>query len=323
MRAGVSTATVSRALRNHPNVTDGTRRKVLDAAAALSYVANPNASRLASGRSGTVGVLAPILTSWYTSEVLAGVEEVLAGEHFDLLIGTATTTVRDRVLNGDAAFRQRVDGVLLVDVFCEESGAIALTRHGLPAVVVGEWLGAVTSMSVDNRLGAGLAAEHLVTLGHQRIAMISGGADPLIAASVPAQRAAGFVAALGRHGITLPDRYRADGGFSIDGGRRAAHRLLALRQPPSAVFCMSDEMAFGVLQAAVERGVAVPSQLSVVGFDDHSVSGAFGLTTVRQPVRQMGRVAARALLEQLANPTGPSHHAIPVDLVERSSTGPA
>ena len=136
-------------------------------------------------------------------------------------------------------------------------------------------------------------------------------------------RAAGFVAALGRHGITLPDRYRADGGFSIDGGRRAAHRLLALRQPPSAVFCMSDEMAFGVLQAAVERCVAVPSQLSVVGFDDHSVSGAFGLTTVRQPVRQMGRVAARALLEQLANPTGPSHHAIPVDLVERSSTGPA
>lgn len=321
-RAGVSTATVSRALRNHPNVSDVTRRKVNDAATALDYVANPNASRLASGRSGTLAVLAPILTSWYTSEILAGVEEVLADQHFDLLIGTATTSVRASVLNGGAAFRQRVDGVLLTDVFCEESGARALTRQGLPAVVLGERLKAVTSLSVDNRLGAGLAADHLVDLGHRRIAILTGGADPKIAASVPAQRAEGFDTALAGRGLKVPDQCRVDGGFTIEGGRAAGHRLLALRYPPTAIFCMSDEMAFGILQAAKERGVSVPEELSVVGFDDHSVAAAFGLTTVRQPVRLMGRAAATALLDQLRTGAGPHHQLIAVELVKRSSTAP-
>ena len=322
-RAGVSTATVSRALRGHPNVTEPTRRRVRDAAEALRYVANPNASRLASGRSGTVGALAPILTSWYTSQILAGVEDVLAEDHFDLLIGTATSTVRARVLGGDAAFRQRVDGLLLVDVFCTETGARRLVEQGMPTVVLGERLHSVTSISVDNRRGATLAAEHLCALGHHRIALVSGQADPMIDASVPAQRRDGFRDALARRGRELPAHYCVDGGFTIDGGRDAAHQLLALPEPPTAVFCMSDEMAFGVLQAAGERGVGVPDRLSVVGFDDHDVGGAFGLTTVRQPVRSMGRTAAHLLLAQTRGDEPPSYHEAPVDLVERASTGPA
>ncbi len=322
-RAGVSTATVSRALRNHPNVTEPTRRKVRAAADELRYVANPNASRLASGRSGTIGVLAPILTSWYTSEVLAGVEDVLGAADVDLLIGTATSRVRERVLSGDAAFRQRVDGVLLVDVFCTEAGAAAMARAGLPTVVLGERLHALPSISVDNRHGAALAAQHLVELGHRRIAMISGGADPLIRASVPVLRADGFVAALAAAGLDLPDRYRFDGGFSIDGGRLAAHELLSLRHPPTAVFCMSDEMAIGVIHAARERGVGIPEQLSLVGFDDHTVSGALGLTTIRQPVRHMGRTATHYLLDRIGDPDahGGPHH-VGVELIERSSSAP-
>ncbi|TPW09660.1 MAG: LacI family transcriptional regulator, partial [Acidimicrobiaceae bacterium] len=121
--AGVSTATVSRALRNHPYVAETTRQRVLTAVERLQYVANSNASRLASGQSRTIGLLAPLLTSWYTSEVVAGVEEVLAQARYDLLIGTANPLARERMFRGDARFHQRIDGVILVDVFCSEHGA--------------------------------------------------------------------------------------------------------------------------------------------------------------------------------------------------------
>lgn len=322
--AGVSTATVSRALRNHHHVAESTRQRVADAAERLNYVANPNASRLASGTSRTIGLLAPLLTSWYTTEVVAGVEEVLEQSHYDLLIGSANPLARDRIFKGDANFRQRVDGVVLVDVFCSEVGARKLAKLDVPTIVLGERVRAVTSLSVDNRLGAAIAARHLLELGHRRIAMIGGRADPAVDHNVPTERAAGFTAALRAGGVRLPLAMQADGDFKVTGGYHATRRLLRQRTPPTAIFCMSDEMAFGALQAARELGIRIGDELSVVGFDDHPIAEAFGLTTVRQPVRDMGRTAARLMLERVATEgTPPIHHPVEVRLIARSSTAAA
>lgn len=320
--AGVSTATVSRALRNHAYVAESTRRKVLQAAERLLYVANSNAARLASGQTRTVGLLAPLLTSWYTSEVVAGVEEVFAQARYDLLIGTANPLARERIFRGDARFQQRIDGVILVDVFCSEDGARRLAALDTPAIVLGESLKSVTSISVDNARGARMAARHLIELGHRRIGLVGGHAHTDVVHNVPSEREAGFTVALEAAGLRLPRHFVEDGDFSIEGGRQAMHALMSRAKPPTAVWLMSDEMGFGALQALREMGLVAGRDVSVIGFDDHPASNAFGLTTIRQPVRDIGRLGARLMLDQLQGFGSVMHHPIELTLVDRTTCGP-
>ncbi len=320
--AGVSTATVSRALRNHAHVAEPTRRKVLQAAEQLLYVANSNAAALASGQTRTVGLLAPLLTSWYTSEVVAGVEEVFAQARYDLLIGTANPLARERIFRGDARFHQRIDGIILVDVFCADAGATQLAALDTPVVVLGERLSAVTSISVDNRRGARMAARHLIELGHRRIGLVGGHAHLDVVHNVPTERADGFRSALTSAGLHLPAQMIVDGDFSIEGGRQAIHTLMSRPKPPTAVWLMSDEMCFGALKALRELNLVAGRDVSIIGFDDHPASDAFGLTTIRQPVRDSGRLGARLMLDQLEGFGSLMHHPIELTLVERLSTGP-
>lgn len=318
--AGVSTATVSRALHDHPYVAEATRQRVVEAAARLRYVANPNASRLASGSTSTVGLLAPVLTSWYTSEVVAGVEEVCAEHGYDLLIATSDPAARDRMLAGETRFRQRVDGIVLVDVMCREAGARQLAQIDVPVVVLGEELEAVDSVSVDNVAGAALAAQHLVDLGHRRIAVIGGHSYAQDEHDVPNDRTAGFRDTIAAAGLTLPPGWNTDGQFTIEGGRQAMLHLLDQPEPPTGVFAMSDEMGFGALQALRERGLQAGVDVTLVGFDGHPVSEAVGLTTVHQPVRDIGRTGARMLLQLLVGNGRSGHCRMPVELVRRTSS---
>lgn len=322
-RAGVSVATVSRALRDHPHVANATRQRVQDAATALHYVADANASRLASGRSNTIGLVAPILTSWYTTEVIAGVEEVLQEAELDLLISTRRGAPdKHPVFGPNSSFRQRVDGMILVDVFFDTERSRDLVRTSTPAVVLGERLDQVASLSIDNHLGAEMATRHLLDLGHRRIGMIGGLALPGITSNVPESRTAGYESALAAARIRRDRALQVDGHFTIEGGRRAARQLLLGSQPPTAIFCMSDEMAFGVLQAARELGLSVPGDLSVIGFDDHTAAEAFGLSTIRQPVKEMGHIAARWMTDILGGHAAEAqHHPLDIALIARSSTG--
>lgn len=322
-RAGVSVATVSRALRNHENVAENTRARVLAAAHELQYVADANASRLASGRSHTIGMLAPILSSWYTSEIIVGVEQVLAEVGLDLLISTQGLPHEGNEFTLASAFHQRVDGVILVDAFVSESGARELVKASTPAVALGEKLDAVPSLCIDNHVGGELATRHLLALGHRRIGLMRGPNARDILATVPQQRTAGYTAALASHRIKVDTSLIVDGDFTIESGWRGARALLNTSRPPTAIFCMSDEMAFGVLQACREMNISVPGDLSVMGFDDHSVSAAVGLSTIRQPVRQMGNLAARLIADMIAGHVPVvGHHPQAIALVERTSTGP-
>jgi DNA-binding LacI/PurR family transcriptional regulator len=239
---------------------------------------------------------------------------------YDLLIGTAHPMARSRLFRGDAPFLQRVDGAILVDVFCAEEGARQLANMGHPVVVLGERLEAVVSVSVDNRRGGRMAARHLLDLGHRRIALVGGHDQRDCAHSVPTERAEGFSAALAAAGLKLSSQYCDEGGFTVRGGYEAMHRLLGLSRPPTAVFFMSDEMAFGGIQALRDRHLVAGQDVAIVGFDDHPVSGAFGLTTVRQPVRDIGRLGARLLLDQLDGFGQLMHHPVELDLIEREST---
>lgn len=321
--AGVSTATVSRALNNHPYVATATRQRVMEAAARLRYIANPNAARLASGTTRTVGIVAPVLTSWYTSEVVAGMEEVCAEQGFDLLISTADPAAVERMMSGEARFRQRVDGMVLVDVMVREAGAERLARADVPVVVLGEALGAVESVSVDNVAGASMAVQHLIDLGHRHIGVIGGVSNAPGASDVPNDRLAGVLRTLGANGLELPPSHLVDGGFEIEGGRTAMHALLDLANPPTGVFAMSDEMGFGAVQALRERGLVPGTDVSVIGFDDHPVADAVGLSTIRQPVRAIGRCGAEMLFRLVAGETRGGHRQMQVTLVQRTSTGPA
>jgi DNA-binding LacI/PurR family transcriptional regulator len=180
------------------------------------------------------------------------------------------------------------------------------------------------SVRIDDLAVGRLATEHLLSLGHRRIAHIGG--DPMepLNFNAPVDRRAGWSSALRATGIEPDATFDVPGYFTVEGGQAAMRQLLALEDPPTAVFAGSDEMAFGALAALREASRSAPRDVSVIGVDDHELAAAVGLTTVRQPVVEQGRTAARLLLEALSPGSGASHVSehvlLPVELVERCST---
>lgn len=322
-RAGVSVATVSRALRGLPNVAPSTRERVVAAAADLRYVADPHAARLATRRSGTIGLVVPMLGPWYYAQVLSGAEGVLVAHGFDVLPFTVSCAeVRHRFMEA-LPFRKRVDGLVIADLPFREDEWERLEGTGTPMVTLGVRHSSLSSLTIDNVGAARIATTHLLELGHRRIGLITSLPDDPFQFAAPKQRAAGYEAALRDGGVAPDAALRAPGGFSMRGGAEAARQLLSLDAPPTALFALSDEMAIGAMQVAREEGLTVPDDVSILGFDDHDVAEFVGLTTVRQDVVEQGEAAARLLLARLEDPCeSPSHQVLPTSLIVRTTTGP-
>lgn len=298
-RAGVSVATVSRALRGLPHVSPTTREKVRRIAAELDYRPNPHASRLAAGRSGTIGIALPVLNSWFYGHILAGVEAVVAEDRLDMhLVTVGGPQAMERFVSDLPALSKQVDGLLIVDLFLPDPLWDDLAGGALPVATIGLDTGRLDSVTIDNVGAARQAANHLLDLGHRRIGFIGGGVGESLALESAELRRRGLVEALGAHELELPADLEVAGAFSVGGGREAMERLLD-SGPPSAVFCASDEMAIGAVWAAQEAGLSVPGDLSVVGFDDQPVAEALGLTTVRQSVSAMAARATTMVLDRL------------------------
>lgn len=320
--AGVSEATVSRALRGLPHVRTEVRNRVREVASQLRYVADPNASRLASGQTRTIGLVAPQLGTWYVNQVSAGLEDVLQPAERDLLISSLSTPDRRLdVLAGSSNLKQRVDGLVFVDAFV---GATWQRAKGpRPTVFVGERVEGEHSLGIDDGLGAALATKHLLSLGHRRVGIVGSATARAHFSPVSKMRLTSCRKVLNDAGLQPTTELQGD--YSIESGQVAGLAIahMAPEDRPTAVFCLSDEMAFGILQTAREFGINVPGDLSVVGFDDHSVSEAFGLTTVHQPVRTIGQRAAERVLELIDNGGGkPVHETLPVELIVRGTTAP-
>lgn len=314
--AGVSTATVSRALRGLPNVDEVTRQRVRDVATHLDYVISPSASRLASGRTGSVAVITPAVSRWFFATVLSGVESVLQDAGVDLLLqSTATATI------SPARLRGRVDGVLAISVPPEDPQLQRVIDLGLPTSLIGTWCEGAPSVMIDDVQAAVTATRHLIDQGHQRIGLISGSADGAPATPSYARRT-GFLETMQTATLEVGPQLEAHGQFTIDGGEQAMEQLLASETPPTAVFAMSDEMAFGAMRALRRHGLAPGQDVALVGIDGHDMSEYLELSTVAQPVVELGRIAATWMLEQLADgPTRPPESIlVPTTLIVRGSS---
>lgn len=325
--AGVSTATVSRALRGLPAVNEETRARVATAAATLGYVASPSASRLAGGRTGSIGVVVPWITRWFFATVVGAVEETLYQAGLDLLLyslgGRAQT--RRRLFRPET-LRKRVDALILVAVPLTTGESAAMAQFALPGVCVstGTRIPGWPSIHIDDRATARTATEHLIALGHTRIAHISGNPSEELIFTTHLDRQAGYRDALRKAGLEPDAALDVDTEFTLAGGARAVRELLRRGDPPTAIFASCDEMAMGAMQALREAGLRVPDDVSVIGIDDHDLAAVLGLTTVAQPAAEQGRRAAMTVLEPLVG--GPAAslvpEALPTTLVVRDSTAP-
>lgn len=299
--AGVSTATVSRALRGLPRVHDETRARILTVAAELNYVASPTASGLASGKTDVVGVVVPFVTRWYFANLIHGVERALHKEGYHVLLYDVGGVEANRSLVLDHRLLwKRVDAVLVLSIALEPAELTTLEALGLPVVTVGVEAGGWDCVRIDDLSAATTATEHLLALGHRRIAYIGGNPARDVHASTPRDRQTGYERALASAGVPPDPALVVASDWTVRGGIEAMETLLARGAGQTAVFAASDEMAIGALHVARRRGIRVPDELSVVGIDDHEMSFTHDLTTVRQPVLQQGRLAGALLLDALA-----------------------
>src|SRR5579875_361656 len=285
-RAGVSIATVSRALRGLPDVATATRDRVLVAAADLNYVASPFAARLASGRTATVGLVVPFVNRWFFAEVISTVEAALRRAGFDLLLYNLGDEAGRAGFFEDMPMRKRVDGVIVASLVLEEAEFAALEELNRPVALLGIERKGLLSAGIDDIASARTAVEHLLALGHRRIGLIGGDTDDPMRFTPPLHRRDGYRDALESAGLTPDPQLEHLGFFTVAGGAAAAEELLSRPDPPTAIFAESDEMAFGALRVIRERGLRVPDDVAVMGFDDHPFSELVELSTVHQPVAE-------------------------------------
>lgn len=321
-RAGVSKATASRALSGRGYVSDDTRRRVAEAAAALAYVAHPSATSLATGRTQTVGVITPPVDRWFFSELLAGIQESLFALDYELALygmpeGTATRErLFDSVLPG-----RRFDGIIAVGIQPSAHELDRLRRSDRPLVSVGPYSEGSSAVSIDDVGAARIATEHLIELGHSDIAFVGGASESEDLSFGDAQRVEGYLEALAAAGLESIARI-ADSPPTMPGGYAAAVELLGDRRGrPTAIVGVCDETAIGAMIGARRLGIAVPTELSIVGVDDHQHAEMFALTTIKQSPREQGNEAVRLLQRQIDHPDAPRERTVTASaLVVRSST---
>lgn len=300
--AGVSIATVSRVLNGRPDVSPETREAVLRVVRDRGFATNRSARALSGGRTGLVGVTLPIVEAAYFAFILSGAAEALYEQDMRLVLCPTLhqhereVTLLERLMHGTT------DGAVLTLPEETNEELKALQRLGYPFVVVDPRVPldeGIPSVSAAHSTGARAAVEHLLSLGHRRIAAITGPRTWMASS----ERLNGYFAALGSAGVLPEPELVVGSHFDIESGEAAARALLDLPEPPTAIFAFNDNLAIGTLHAARERGVSVPDELSVVGFDDSEQAAIVtpGLTTVRQPLAEMGRMAVSLLLRLLEN----------------------
>ncbi|HMO10614.1 MAG TPA: LacI family DNA-binding transcriptional regulator, partial [Actinotalea sp.] len=260
--AGVSTATVSRALRNLPNVSAETRERVRSAATELGYVASPSAASLASGRTRAIGVISPWVNRWFFAHLIDGAERELRRHGYDVLLYTfelERSGSRPRV--DPDVLRRRVDGILVVGMPLERDELDALHGLGYPLVGIGRGGDGEATVPLDDRELALDATRHLIDLGHTVIAHVTGTPDDVHPWSPPVGRAEGWRAAMAEAGLDADDSLVEHGDYEVQGGRASIKTLLARRPDLTAVFAASDEMAMGVILGLRDLGMRVPEDV--------------------------------------------------------------
>lgn len=318
--AGVSTATVSRALSKPDVVSAATLEAVQMAVRETGYTINQAARNLRQQRTMGIVALVPNLANPFFSRILAGVSAVLAPAGYNLLVvDTRGPGVSRHIVR--ALDRGRADGLIVFDGLLP---AADLKADGTmpPIVMACEWVEglAIPRVGIDNVAGARLAIAHLIKLGHRKIGHLQGPDGNVLASS----RADGARAELAANQLDIRPDWFFPGDFSLGSGQNAAQIWAAMPDQPTAMFCASDEMACGFIGEVQRRGFRVPQDVSVIGFDDIELVAHItpALTTICQPRRAIGEAAAKVLIDLIAGDTAqPGDTMLPVELIERKSTG--
>ena len=313
-------ATVSRVLNGHVHVRPSTRERVLEAIATLDYRPSVTARNLALGRTMVVVVIVPFFTNPSVVERVRGVVEALGRSPYDMLLFDLESEERQH-----RAFQllDRCDGLLIVSTRPSDHDVGLVRRSSVPCVLVDGQHPSLPSVVIDDVAGGELATQHLLDLGHRRIALI-GDTPPEFRFGWRRDRTIGYRQALAAAGVPVRGELIREGTNSRHRAARIADALLRLPDRPTAIFAASDTQALGALEAARELGIRVPDELSVIGFDDIDIASYAGLTTVRQPLFESGRRGAELLLHALqGDPHPPVVETLPLELVVRGTTAAA
>ena len=326
--AGVSRATVSRVINNHPNIRKEVRERVLDVIATTGYQPNQAARSLASDRTGLLGLVIPrvmqtLFTDLYYPRLIQGVSQACNESGNTLTLFISHTEEEEQQLASQVMRQGFLDGVIIAGLHLDDSLNYIL-HSGRPVLVIGEPLDypQASFVDADNRLGAYTAVSHLISVGHSRIATITGQLDM----AAGQQRRRGYLDALQDHNIPVDETLIVPGDFEQEKAYQATLDLLP--QNPDAIFVASDSMALSVLSALADAELRVPNDVAVVGFDDLTLVDTAvpfilpPLTTVRQPIRRMGVLAVETLLDIIKQPEAPPRRVIlPTELIIRQSCG--
>ena len=323
-KAGVGVGTVSRVLNRNAAVRDETRRKVLAAIEELDFTPSPIARRLSSGKTMIVAVMAPFFIRPSYVERLRGVEQVLAESEYDFIIYNVETVARRDMYFQELPRREGIDGLLVMSLSPTDKTAVRFAEAGIPIVLVDAFHPKFSRVVIDDIAGGYQATQHLIQLGHTKIAYISDfmyenpfNFRPVI------DRYQGYRRALTDAGLPFRPEYHRQGELSRREAKKLAHELLTLPDPPTAIFAYSDTQAFGVLRAAEELGIQIPHDLSLIGYDDIEIAEYLQLTTIGQQLLESGRKGAALLLEEINNPQSkPREIVLPTKLIQRHTTAP-
>ncbi|HEY9166923.1 MAG TPA: LacI family DNA-binding transcriptional regulator [Candidatus Kryptonia bacterium] len=303
--ASVGIGTVSRVLNNHPSVTPETRKRVRDVAKRLNYQPHTYAQRLARRQSETISAIIPFFTNYFFIEVLQGVQDKISQLGYDLVLYGVNHVDQVEAYISRALQRGKVDGILFFSMKLPEKVIGRLKETNLPIVLVDTVSPDFDSISVANAEGAYAATTHLIELGHRNVGMI----NAQLVSTPAVERLQGYRRALEGHGVPYSEKLIKTGtnikqdGFNRDAGYEAMIEFLKMGPDmPKAFFVSSDIQAMGAITALSENGIRVPEDVSIVGFDDIELARHIRLTTMRQPMFQMGVLAIERLVARMASP---------------------
>jgi LacI family transcriptional regulator len=321
--AGVSYSTVSRVANNKSYVNPQTRRRVLAVMDKLGYQVNLAARSLAGGRSNVIGLLVHGTISQYTGEIIRGIDDVLVPAHYEMMLYTSHLGKTKEVDYVNMMVRGLAAGLLLLLPLEPDQYLESLRRQKFPYVLIDRKgdNNKDPSVTAANREGVYKAIRYLIELGHRRIGFITG----TLEIAVAVERLGAYKQALADYRIPFDTQLVQEGDFLQPSGFTCGNVLLGLPNPPTAIFASSDMMALGVMDAARARGLRIPEELSLIGFDDIPMAAAAhpGLTTVRQPLEEIGRLATEILLRTIENPEDPPEViVVPTELIIRGTTAP-
>jgi len=321
-KAGVGIGTVSRVLNDSPRVSEATRQKVLATIEELNYRPSSIAQRLSLRRTFTIGVITPFFTRPAFVGRLQGVEAALAESKYDLVLYNVETCTDKR----DGCFRelpisQRFDGLLLIALPPTDEDVALFHQAGIPVVLVDAYHPALSHVVVDDVRGGHIATKHLIELGHTRIAYISDPLESPFRFTSSLRRYQGYRQALDEAVIAFRPEYHCWAEHGEEQACDMTRHLLDLDEPPTAIFAASDTQAIGAMEAIRERGLHVPQDVALVGYDDIEASRYLGLTTINQPLFESGLKGVELLLQAIEHPpAGPLRIELPMELVRRRST---